>query len=314
MYEWLQLKSDIECGMVMSGHTRDMAIQNCRKIEAAGFDSLWVGDHVSFYIPIMESLTMLSFVAAATEKIKLGTSVYLMPLRPPVITAKVTATLDVLSEGRLVLGIGVGGEFPPEFEACGVPVNERGRRTDEGIEIIRRLWSEDQVVYNGEHFNFGPLSIDPKPLQEGGPKIIVGGRKGASFRRAGQLGDGYMSHMCSTEFYQSNMEEISRQAAKVGRGNVDFETAAFLFTFVDDDYEKALDRATAMLERTYNRPFREAAAKYCLLGRAENILEQIQQFVDVGVRRFIFSVPERQDEFIDLFKNQIKPLLDSLKI
>ena len=80
MYERIQLKSDIECGMVMSGHSRDMAIDNCRKIEAAGFDSLWVGDHVSFYIPIMESLTMLSFVAAATDKIKLGTSVYLLPL------------------------------------------------------------------------------------------------------------------------------------------------------------------------------------------------------------------------------------------
>ncbi len=314
MYERIQLKGDIECGMVMSGHTRDMAIDNCRKIEAAGFDSLWVGDHVSFYIPIMESLTMLSFVAAATDKIKLGTSVYLLPLRPPVITAKVTSTLDILSGGRLVLGVGVGGEFPPEFEACGVPVNERGKRTDEAIEIIRRLWTEDKVVYEGKHFNFGPLSIDPKPLQQGGPKIIIGGRKGASFRRAGQLGDGYMSHMCSTEFYQSNMQEISRQAEKAGRENVDFETAAFLFTFIDDDYEKALDRAAAMLERTYNRPFREAAAKYCLLGRPENILEQIQQFVDVGVRQFIFSVPERQDEFIDVFKSQIKPLLDSVQI
>ena len=176
------------------------------------------------------------------------------------------------------------------------------------------LGKEDKVVYEGEYFNFGPLSIDPKPLQKGGPKIIVGGRKGASFRRAGQLGDGYMSHMCSTEFYQSNMQKISRHAEAAARQDVDFETAAFLFTFIDDDYENALDRAAAMLERTYNRPFREAAAKYCLLGRPENILEQIQSFVDVGVRRFIFSVPERQDEFIEVFKSQIKPLLDSVQI
>jgi probable F420-dependent oxidoreductase len=253
-------------------------------------------------------------VAAATENMQLGTSVYLLPLRPPTITAKVTSTLDILSGGRLTLGIGVGGEFPPEFEACGVPVNERGRRTDESIEIIRRLWTEDKVSYQGKHFNFGPVSIDPKPLQPGGPKILVGGRKGPTFRRAGQLGDGYMSHMCSTEQFQGNMQEISRQAAKAERDNVNFETAAFLFTFIDDNYEKALDRATAMLEKIYNRPFRDAAAKYCLLGRSENILEQIQQFVDVGVRSFIFSVPERQDEFIQVFKDQIRPMLDGIQI
>jgi len=127
-------------------------------MEAAHFDSIWVGDHVSFYIPILESLTLLSFLAAATERVRLCTGVYLAPLRHPTTSAKVTSTLDLLSGGRLTLGLGVGGEFPPEFEACGVPVAERGSRTDESIEVMRRLWSEDAVEHAGRHFQFGPAT------------------------------------------------------------------------------------------------------------------------------------------------------------
>lgn len=310
----LQLKTDIRCGMVIPSQARSDTLEAARRMERAGFDSIWVGDHISFYIPLLESLTLLSFVAAATENIRLGTSVYLLPLRNPTTTAKVAATVDVLSGGRLTLGVGVGGEFPPEFEACGVPLEERGPRTDESIDILRRLWTENQVEYRGKHFDFGPVSIDPKPLQAGGPPILVGGRKGPSFRRAGQLGDGYISHMCSAEQYRDNMQAIDRHAGAAGREAVDFESSAFIFTFPDDSYDKALDRAAAMLEMIYNRPFREAAKKYCLLGRPEDFLEQMQAFVDAGARRFIFSVPENPMEFIDTYEKLIKPGLKQLQV
>lgn len=310
----LKLKTDIRCGMVLPAEGRSDTLQAARRMEAAGFDSLWVGDHVSFYIPLLESLTLLSFVAAATETIRLGTSVYLLPLRHPTTTAKVAATVDVLSGGRLTLGIGVGGEFPPEFEACGIPLAERGPRTDEGIDILRKLWTQNQVEHRSKHFSFGPVSIDPKPLQAGGPPILVGGRKGPSFRRAGQLGDGYISHMCSAEQYRSNMRAIDQHAGNAGRDAVDFESSAFIFTFPDESYDKALDRAAAMLEMIYQRPFREAAKKYCLLGRPEDFLEQMQAFVDAGTRRFIFSVPEDPMGFIDIWEATIKPGLKQLTI
>ena len=136
MSDPLVLPDQLSCGMVMAGQNSDAIKALASKIEAAGFDSIWVGDHISFYIPIMESLTLLSFVAAITERVRLCTGVYLVPLRHPTTSAKVISTLDVLSNGRVTLGIGVGGEFPPEFEASGVPVAERGRRTDEGIECV----------------------------------------------------------------------------------------------------------------------------------------------------------------------------------
>ena len=165
MSEPLQLGSGLRCGIVLSGQSRDQVIDNERRFEAAGFDSVWAGDHISFHIPLLESLTLLSFVAAATERIGLATGVYLVPLRHPTTSAKVISTLDVLSGGRLTLGVGVGGEFPPEFEAAGVPVKERGSRTDESIEIMRRLWSEDRVEHSGRHFRFGPVSGRSRPAE-----------------------------------------------------------------------------------------------------------------------------------------------------
>jgi probable F420-dependent oxidoreductase len=312
MYEPLILPNKLSCGMVMAGQDPAVVRELAQAIEAAGFDSVWAGDHISFHIPIMESLTLLTYVAAVTERLRLCTGVYLVPLRHPTTSAKVVSTLDVLSNGRVTLGVGVGGEFPPEFQATGVPVEERGRRTDEGIEIMRKLFSEDGVVYKGDHFEFGPVSLNPKPVQAGGPRIIVGGRKAPSFRRAGQLGDGYISHMCSAEQYKDNMGLIAEHAAKAGRKDVPFESTAFLFTVLDDDYEAALDRAASLLQMIYNRPFRDAAQKYCLLGKPEDCLEQMQNFARAGARHFVFSMLSDPNEFISQFEAVIKPGLSSI--
>jgi alkanesulfonate monooxygenase SsuD/methylene tetrahydromethanopterin reductase-like flavin-dependent oxidoreductase (luciferase family) len=246
--------------------------------------------------------------------VRLCTGVYLVPLRHPTTSAKVIATLDVLSKGRVTLGVGVGGEFPPEFEASGVSVAERGGRTDEGIEIMRKLFCEDAVEYKGRHFEFGPVSINPKPPQPGGPRIIVGGRKGPSFRRAGQLGDGYISHMCSADQYRDNLALIREHANKAGRKDVPFETAAFLFTVLDDDYDRALDRAAALLQRIYNRPFKDAARKYCLLGRPEDCLEHMQNFARSGARHFVFSMLSDPNEFIEAYESVIRPGLSEIDI
>lgn len=310
----LQLRDQLEFGVVMTSQDRVGVMRQAQRIEAAGFDSIWVGDHVAFYVPILESLTLLSFIAAATERVALGTGVYLLPLRHPTTTAKVTATLDVLSGGRLRLGIGVGGEFPPEYEACGVPVNERGARANESIGVVRRLWSEDNVRHDGRHFRFGPISIEPKPVQVGGPPILVGGRKPPAFRRAGRLADGYISHMCSPDMYRENLAAIQTHADAAGRGAAPFRTAAFLFTILSDDYDSALDRAGTMLQMIYNRPFRDAAAKYCLLGRPSDCVQQMQAFIDAGCREFIFSPLMDPAEFVDRAAADLLPALRQLQV
>jgi probable F420-dependent oxidoreductase len=314
MPQSLVIPSNIQTGVVMTAQGRDEIRDLARRIEAAGFDSIWVGDHISFYVPILESLTLLSFLAGITERVQLGTGVYLLPLRHPTITAKVTSTLDLVSGGRLQLGVGVGGEFPPEFDASGVPVNERGSRANEAIGILRRLWTEDGVAHEGRHFKFGPVSINPKPLQAGGPPILVGGRKPPAFRRAGRLGDGYISHMCSPQMYRDNLDAIRKHAEQSGRGGIDFRTAAFIFTILDDNYDAALDRAANLLQMIYNRPFRDAAKKYCLLGRPEDCLEQMQEFVDSGCRQFIFSPLMDSSEFVERCSKEILPRMSSLRV
>ncbi len=314
MTDPLVLADRLELGVVMTGQQRDAVLAQARRVEAAGFDAVWVGDHVAFYVPILESLTLLAFVAAATERVRLGTAVYLLPLRHPTTTAKVAATLDVLSGGRLRLGVGVGGEFPPEFEACGVPVGERGARANEAIEVLRKLWSEDGARHDGRHFRFGPVTIEPKPVQPGGPPILVGGRKAPAFRRAGRLGDGYVSHMCSAEMYRANLDVVRRHAEAAGRRDVPFHTAAFLFTILSDDYDSALDRAAGMLQTIYNRPFRDAAKKYCLLGRPSDCLAQMQAFVDAGCRSFIFSPLMDADEFVARAAAELLPAARALEV
>jgi len=303
----LRLESEIHCGVALSGSSAQAVRETAQRVENAGFDSIWVGDHVSFHVPIFDSLTLLSFMAGATERISLGTSVYLMPLRHPTTVAKQVSTLDQLSAGRMLFGIGVGGEFPPEFEACGVPVKERGSRTDEGIDIVRRLWTEDGVEHHGRHFDFGPVTLAPKPVQSGGPPIIVGGRKEPSMRRAGRLGDGYISHMCSAETYRSNLEQIGAFAHEAGREDIPFQTAAFLFTILDSDYGAALDRAAKLLQTIYNVPFKEAAEKYCLLGRPEDCMKQLQRFVDAGCRHFVLTPLMDAGQFLDQVEAEVLP-------
>ena len=202
--------------MITAQH-RDGVLRLARAAEAGGFDSLWAGDHISFYVPILESLTLLSFVAGATERVKIGSSVYLLPLRHPTTTAKVVSTLDVLSGGRLH----VRGRRRRR-----VPARVRGERRagrasaaaapTRRSAILRRLWSEDGVAHEGRHFRFGPISMDPKPVRPGGPPIIVGGRKPPALRRAGRLGDGYISHMCAAETYAQNLDVIRRHAEEAG--------------------------------------------------------------------------------------------------
>ena len=311
----------IRCGLVLAAQEVEAARRQAQRAEALGFDSLWAGDHIAFHVPIAESLTLLSYAAGATSRIALGTAVYLVPLRHPTFVAKASATLDRLSGGRLVLGVGVGGEFPPEFQAVGVPVAERGARTDEAIPLIRRLWSEERVAHEGRFFRFGPVTLAPKPMATrapglSGPGVLppiwVGGRAPAAMRRAGRVGDGYISHMCDVERYRENLERIAGAAREAGRREVPFTPAAFLFTFLEDRFEDAHEKAARLLGMVYARDFRDASKKYCLLGRPADCLEQMRAFARVGCRHFILAPLSDPEAFAERVAAEMLPAVRSL--
>ena len=308
----LHLEEATRLGLMFPGGDGRSALALARRCEALGFDSLFVGDHLAFHVPVPDSLSLLAFLAAATERLVLGTAVYLLPLRPPFVAAKTAATVDVLCNGRLVFGVGVGGEFPPEFEAVGVPRHERGARIDEAIPLLRRLWSEASVRHEGRFFRLGPVSLEPRPARPGGPPIWVGGRSPAAMRRAGSLGDGYVSTMTSVERYRANLEQIARHAETSGRQETTFATAALLFTVLDASRERAAARAAEMLGRIYARDFREAAPRYCLLGRPEDCLEQMRAYAGAGVRHFLLAPLADPTGFVEQVGAEIVPHVRSL--
>src|SRR5881227_2876244 len=189
-----------------------------RLVDDCGYDSLWVGDHLAFAVAILDPLLQLAQAAVVSRRLKLGCNVYLLPLRHPVPVAKQVATLDHLSEGRLIFGVGVGGEFPKEFEACGVPVNERGARLSEGIPLLRSLLRGETVDHQGRHYgNFAGLALQPPARQPGGPPIWVGGRANAALASTGRLADGWISYVVTPETFRAGLDKIAAAADAAGR-------------------------------------------------------------------------------------------------
>ena len=259
------------------------------RIEALGYDSIWSGDHLSFHNPGYESLTLLSAYAARTSRVKLGTAVYLLALRHPTVVAKITSTLDVFSGGRLIFGVGVGGENPKEFEAAGVPVNERGARVDEGIELLRALWTQTPASFSGRFVKFDGVSLDPKPVQPGGPPIWIGGRSDAALRRAGRLANGWISYVVTPDRYRQSLEKIRAAARESGRSLAGFETAHLTFITVGSDYERAKAAWVERLSKRYNQDFAPHAERYGIIGTPAQCIEKLERFVEAGCGYFVFD-------------------------
>jgi len=260
-----------------------------RRLEDWGFESIWAGDHVSFHNPIHESLTLLASYAGITSRIKLGTGVYLLALRPPAVAAKMSATLDVLSGGRLIFGVGVGGENPKEFEVCGVPRRERGARVTEAIDVVRALWRDTPASFQGRFTRFEGVSIDPKPVQRPGPPIWIGGRSDAALVRAARQGDGWISYVLNAERYATAVARIREEAARLRRDPVGIVTAHLAFVTVGDDYEKARDTWVRLLSRRYAQDFGPLAGKYGIIGTAAQCAEQLERFIEAGCRYFVMN-------------------------
>ena len=239
-----------------------------RALDSLGYDSIWSGDHVAFAGPILDPLIQLAQAAALSDRLTIGTAVYLLPLRHPAPVAKQVATLDTVSSGRMIFGVGVGGEFPIEFQLCGVPVEERGARLSEGIRVLRKLWSGQPAAHEGRFYPYPEVAIEPPPVQPGGPPIWCGGRADAALRRAGRLADGWMSYVVDPERYRRSLVTIATAAAAAGRTLDRFGTAHLLFVRLDKDRESALAFAARFLSIRYAMDFSRAAERYCALGEA----------------------------------------------
>jgi len=308
----LPLDDSLRVGFISSAGSVDAARATAGLADRLGYDSLWVGDHVAFAIPILDPFLQLAQLAAFSSRVQLATGVYLLPLRHPVPVAKQVATLDLLCAGRLIFGVGVGGEFPGEYAACGVPVKQRGARLDEAIPLVRKLVQGEPVAGIGRFYPFPETRLQPASPQPGGPPIWCGGRSPAALARMGRMADGWISYVVTPEMYREGLEQIAREADAADRKLEHFGTGHLLFVRLDDSREAALDAANDHLSRRYAMDFRRAADRYSALGRPEDVADKIHAFREAGLRHVVLDLVgplQDRDEQLERFAAEVRPLL-----
>ncbi|PKB76732.1 MAG: hypothetical protein BZY85_02490 [SAR202 cluster bacterium MP-SAtl-SRR3965592-G1] len=258
--------------------------------EELGFDSVWASEHVFnvSYVydrigdkPYYEPLTVLTYVAAKTTTIGLGTSVLVLPYHYPIRLAKVAATLDVLSGGRVMLGVGVG-VIEEELEAMGSPFAERGAITDETIAIMKELWTKEDPSFQGKYHSFSGMKFTPKPVQKPHIPIIIGGTSKAAIRRAAQTGTVWHPTALAPDILAQGMEYLKEQAVTAGRDPSEIEVSV-----------------SAAIGSTDNH------TRYSLGEDPEEILERAQRYQEMGVARLVVS-PNTRDQ------TQLRPIMEMI--
>jgi probable F420-dependent oxidoreductase len=283
--------------------------------ERLGFDSLWVNDHVIIPDPapsatggagpayaarygeqrrqsLYEPLITLAYLAGVTDRIRLGTSVYLLALRHPLLAAKQVVSLDALSRGRLILGIGVGW-LPGEYAAVGVPWRQRGSRTDEALQILEALCEEDRADFDGRHHRLEGVEFLPKPVQRPHPPIWIGGRSEAAVRRAAHLGDAWHPSHFTCDELRRWVPVLRAECERAGRSPNDVAVTS----------RRRLVRPGAAAEQDAPDPDR------ILEGNPEQIADTIAELEDVGVAHLIVEIPGSTEsellEHLDWFGRRV---------
>ena len=260
-----------------------------RRAEALGYDSVWVGDSL-LARPRHEPLTLLAGVAACTRNIHLGTAVLLPALRNPVLLAHQVATLDRISEGRLVLGVGVATDIESvrdEFEAAGVPFEKRGGRMLEGLELCRALWSGEEVEWNGRWRVRGG-TLGPSPHRPGGPLVWGGGSSPAAMKRTARHFDGWFPTGPDAAGWGAQWREVRTLAAEAGRSADDLGGAVYLTLAIDEDEAAGNGRIDAYLERYYGAaPAVLRRRQACFAGPATAAADWLAGYAEAGAEDLV---------------------------
>ena len=290
-----------------------------RRAEALGFDRITTGEHLMDGNPPRPTLLGIPAMAAAagaTKTLRVMTGIVIAPLYNPVLLAKLVGTVDLVSNGRVDFGIGISGQRGTqiEFDAVQVSVRTRGRRTNEMLEVIKRLWTEEHVTHHGRFFDFEDLTLLPKPVQQPHPPIWVSGRSDAAMQRAALLGDGWYPYLFTVRRLQRTNEMIRQIAGEAGRDLTGFHWGLNQPTSISEDRAEAVAMAVANVGERYVTPERSAediAQALCIAGTPEDCVGGIQERVEAGVRDFNFSFLSSDKEGVfqqmEMFSSQVLP-------
>ncbi|MGH7248476.1 MAG: LLM class flavin-dependent oxidoreductase [Pseudomonadota bacterium] len=280
------------------------------RAEGWGLDSFWLSDHLLAPSPELDVVATLSLIASRTARMKLGPSVLLLNLRHPLMAAKSFASLDYLSGGRMVMAVGTGSNLA-DYAACGISPDGRGKRLDEGIEVMRAVWKDRQASYHGRFFNFDNVTIEPRPVARsnndfGTMDIWIGGRAESALRRTARLGDGFFASFQTPGEYEASMAQIRAYAIEYGRVNARIESGLILLCRVASSRDKALKEMQPMLSAMGRGS--EAFLERSVFGSAEDIVARLGQYIAKGLDKFVLwpiAAPDSWDQQIELVGREI---------
>lgn len=278
-------------------------INFAKKCESMGCRFMWTIDRIAY--DNLEPLTILAAAAGATQKIRLGTSVLLGNLRHPSHLAKIVATLDFVSNGRVTLGLGFGSR-ESDYKAVELPYEHRGSRAVEQVQLMKRLWTEDNVTHKGKFFNVENLSIGPRPVQKPHPPIWTGGSAETALKRAGTWADGFICGSSAIPDFPTTWEKVSGYAKAAGRDPDKITKAGLTFMAIDDDQAKAVKTVEDYVMRYYGR-LRADVANTSLVGPPSAIVDRIGAFLSRGLDTLIIGVADPDPKQLDLFGEKVLP-------
>jgi probable F420-dependent oxidoreductase len=255
------------------------------RAEDLGIDSVWLSDHIVSRRPSLDIACVMAMFAARTKRIKMGPSVLTLPARNPVEVAKTYASLDHLTGGRrrVIMAVGLGSD-PRDCIACGIKPEERVARLEEGVTVLRKLWTEEHVTHHGRFYSFEDVTIEPRPVG-GALDIWIGGRTTAALRRTAQYGDGWFPSFISPEQFSDGMQRVTAMAHEQGRTIDAGEAGVVLLAHVTDDRREA-DAVTQQVAMALNAP-PEAMASRAAIGSADECVERLNAYVAAGCTKFV---------------------------
>ena len=293
-------------------------LRYAERAEALGFESLWAWDHVILGVepsfPILDAVGILTAIAARTTRIRLGTGILVLPLRNPTVAAKALGTLDVISNGRLILGAAAGW-YAREFDAVGVPFKQRGRLFERNLDILTRLWTEERVTLKQDEFNLRDAVMRPRPVQR--PRIPVEiDRSGVRderpllLRRVATKGDGWLTYFYTPESYRRSWEKIEAFAREAGRDPKTLTGTNQLAIYVGRSRAETEAPMRQWLQTEWDvAAWSESTIEHAIRGSVPECVEQLRAHVASGVQRIILIPYRYQPEQIEIIAKEIIPVL-----
>ena len=283
------------------------------RAEALGFESLWAWDHILLGVepafPILDSITILGAIAARTRRIKLGTGVLVLPLRNPVTAAKALGSLDVISGGRLILGVAAGW-YAREFDAVGVPFKQRGRHFERNLDILLRLLSDERVTLKVDEFNLREAVMVPRPAQRPRPPLLIGGYVDAVLRRVATMGDGWLTYFYTPESFTRAWQKIHAFAREAGRDPSRLTATNQLAIYVGASRAQTAADMRRWLSTEWDvASWSESTIEHAIHGSARECVEQLRAHVATGVHRIILIPYRYQPDQVERIAKEVLPAL-----